>query len=221
MLVTPTNSFLKTKVRTGLPTKVYLEGNINLLQQSPKIAVIGTREPSFRSRCQTVIITQQLVQHRAVVVSGLAQGIDEAAHSAVLTNGGSTIAVLGTSLLQAYPPQHRELQQYLMEQHLVISQFGPDSIVEPTNFLARNRLLVGMSDAIIVMEAKNRSGTQVAVSAALHYGIPVFMIAPEKGKRCPPWYRKAIQQGAHLISYSYMERLLVSSLDGLFVSCIR
>jgi DNA processing protein len=115
-----------------------------------------------------------LVRHGAVVVSGLAEGIDTAAHQGAIDAGGQTIGVIGTPLEKAYPAKNRALQTRLMDEYLVLSQFATGCPVQPKNFPIRNRTMALISHATIIVEAQEKSGSLHQGWEALRLGRPLF-----------------------------------------------
>ena len=99
------------------------------------------------------------MNHQMIVVSGLACGIDTAAHTAAIESGGKTIAVLGTPLDDTYPQENQALQSLIMAQHLAVSQFAPGAGTQPKNFPVRNRTMALLTDATVIVEAGEKSGT--------------------------------------------------------------
>ena len=104
-------------------------------------------------------LARQLVANGVVIVSGLAEGIDTAALTSAIGSGGSVVAVIGTPLDQAYPAKNKRLQEEIYRDHLLVSQFRSGSRVFPSNFPARNRTMAALSDASIVIEASDSSGS--------------------------------------------------------------
>jgi len=138
--------------------RVYVAGDETLLSKRC-IAVIGARKASDMGRRRARQLGRQLAEAGVVVVSGLAAGIDTAALTGAMEAGGRVIAVIGTPLQQAYPASNRELQERIYSEHLLISQFAQSERVYPSNFPARNRTMAALSDASVVIEASDTSGT--------------------------------------------------------------
>lgn len=138
--------------------EIYYAGNLRLLA-TPCVAVVGTRKLSADGAKRTHRLARELVSHGVTVVSGLATGVDAVAHTAALEAGGNTIAVIGTSLDKAYPADNSWLQERIYREHLLISQFVPSERVFRANFPARNKLMATISDATVIMEASDTSGT--------------------------------------------------------------
>jgi DNA processing protein len=140
------------------------------------IAVVGARAASPQGMRSAGVIADHLVDLDYTVVSGLATGIDHAAHSAALARGGRTLAVIGTGLRRAYPPQHAELQRRIAAECAVISQFWPDAPPSRRSFPMRNAVMSGMSLATVVVEASVTSGSRIQARLALEHGRPVFLL---------------------------------------------
>lgn len=156
------------------PTLIFYQGNLELLN-AQKIAVVGTRNAS-KTGIQSIQKIVKELGNRFVIVSGLARGIDTAAHIASLKNGGQTIAVIGTGLDQYYPKENRDLQNYIAKNHLLLSEYGPGAKPLKYHFPERNRLIAGLSSAVLVAEAKMRSGSLITCERALEEGRDIFAI---------------------------------------------
>jgi DNA processing protein len=142
------------------------------------VAVIGSRRASRTGLARAGAIAKSLVEAGYTVVSGLASGIDAAAHTAALARGGRTLAVLGTGLDHSYPPENAALQQEIARDGCVISQFWPEVRPARENFPLRNALMSGISLATVVVEATHTSGTRTQIRAALKHGRPVLLARP-------------------------------------------
>ena len=134
-----------------------------------------------------------------VVVSGLALGVDTAAHATAIQGGGRTIAVLGTPLDQTSPVRNRELQARIMREHLAVSQFAPGSPVHGGNFPARNRTMALLSDATVIVEAGAQSGTEYQAWEALRLGRLLFVLKSVAETR-HRWVGKLIHYGAQVLT---------------------
>jgi DNA processing protein len=140
------------------------------------IAVVGARAASPRGVRAAGAIAEHLVDQGFTVVSGLATGIDHAAHTAALGRGGRTLAVVGTGLRRSYPAQHAELQGRIAADCAVISQFWPDAPPTRRSFPMRNAVMSGLSLATVVVEASVTSGSRIQARLALEHGRPVFLL---------------------------------------------
>ncbi len=139
------------------------------------VAVVGTRHPSDRARARAVEIGAGLAERGVTVISGLAQGVDTAAHFAALSQGGRTVAVVGTGLRRVYPAANRELQERIARDHLVLSQFWPSAPPTRHSFPMRNAVMSGYAAATVVIEAAWKSGARMQARLALEHGRPVFL----------------------------------------------
>lgn len=148
--------FLSGRTRAGMT--VYYAGNLALLKR-PCVAIVGTRQVSDAGEARTRRLARELAQEGIVVVSGLAMGVDTAAHMACIDAGGSTIAVIGTSMDRATPMANQALQELIYKEHLLISPFPIGSRVQKGNFPQRNQMMAAISDATVVIEASDKSGT--------------------------------------------------------------
>lgn len=137
---------------------LYLAGDPALIERRC-IAVIGARKASDMGRRRARQLGRQLAEAGVVVVSGLAEGIDTEALTGAMDAGGKVVAVIGTPIDQAYPAKNKALQEAIYRDHLLISQFSYGSRVFPSNFPARNRTMAAISDASVVIEASDTSGT--------------------------------------------------------------
>lgn len=156
------------------PALLFYQGNIDLLEL-PKVAVVGSRDSSKLGNQSVQKIIKEL-NNELIIVSGLARGIDTAAHMAALQNGGRTIAVIGTGLDVFYPKANKKLQAYIGKNHLVLSEYGPGEQSLKFHFPERNRIIAGLCRGVIVAEAKMRSGSLITCERAMEEGRDVFAI---------------------------------------------
>jgi DNA processing protein len=140
------------------------------------IAIVGARNATRRGLGAARAIAEHLVDNCYSVVSGLATGIDTAAHGAALARGGRTIAVIGTGLRRVYPPQNASLQRRIIGEGAVISQFWPDAPPSRRSFPMRNAVMSGLTLASVVVEASHTSGSRMQARLALAHGRPVFLL---------------------------------------------
>ena len=145
-------------------------------RDATSVAVVGTRQPTPRGIDQTRQLAAGFTAHEIPVISGLAAGIDTAAHTAALTAGGRTVAIIGTGIDRSYPPQNADLQERLATQGLVISQFLPGSPPTKASFPMRNAVMSGYALATVVVEVGDRSGSRVQARLALQHGRHVFLM---------------------------------------------
>ncbi|HGA2343911.1 TPA: DNA-processing protein DprA [Streptococcus agalactiae] len=156
------------------PVLLFYQGNIELLSK-PKLAVVGARQAS-QIGCQSVKKIVKETNNQFVIVSGLARGIDTAAHVSALKNGGSSIAVIGSGLDVYYPTENKKLQEYMSYNHLVLSEYFTGEQPLKFHFPERNRIIAGLCQGIVVAEAKMRSGSLITCERALEEGREVFAI---------------------------------------------
>jgi len=155
---------------------IYILGKL-LKKDKRAVAVVGTRVPSERGKELTIRFVKELVKNKFTIVSGLARGIDTVAHETALKCGGRTIAILGSGLDIIYPPENKNLAEEIIKNGALVSGFPYGTKPEGKNFLARNQLIVKLSQAVLVIEGKQRSGTISTANHAGNEGVEVFAIA--------------------------------------------
>lgn len=178
------------------PFVIYLKGDL-IEDDIWGVAIVGTRRYSDYGRQITTEITRVLAGCGITVISGLARGIDGAAHQSALDAGGRTIAVLGSGLDQIYPPEHKKLAGRIVGQGALISDYPVGTPPDGSNFPPRNRIISGLSKAVIVIEAGLKSGAIITAGYAAEQGKEVFALP---GKITSPMSRGTnllIKQGAH------------------------
>lgn len=168
------------------------------------IAVIGSRRASSASLDAAHRIATELADAGTVVVSGLAAGIDTAAHSGALERGGRTVAVIGTGIAKSYPAENRALQEQIASEGLVVSQFWPDSPPTKVSFPLRNELMAGWSWASCVVQADERSGARLQARVAVAQGRRLFFY---RTMETEPWARKYVDEGQAMFIGSAFEIL--------------
>jgi DNA processing protein len=161
------------------PRRLYLRGGRPALLAQPCIAVVGARSCSAYGAQVARWLGRELAGAGAVVVSGLARGIDAEAHRGALEAGGATIAVLGCGIDRDYPIAHAELARQIAEGGLIVSEYPPGVEPAPWRFPARNRIVAGLSLATVVVEARERSGALITAEFALEEGREVFVVPGE------------------------------------------
>lgn len=160
------------------PPFFYAKGNIGLLS-CPGLAIVGSRKFHPQSLKKARQIARELSSVGITVVSGMALGIDQAAHGAALLEKGKTVAVLGTGINVIYPKQHKDLYYAIAEQGLVISEFSPFMPAHAQNFPIRNRLISGISEGVLIVEAELKSGSLITARLALEQNKNVYVCRPE------------------------------------------
>ena len=156
-----------------MPPLLFTQGNLG--DDSRAIAVVGTRQATEQGLETAAAVASELASAGVTVVSGLARGIDAAAHEAALAVGGRTVAVIGTGIRRFYPAENRALQARIANEGLVISQFWPDAPPAKHSFLMRNAVMSGYAAATLVVEAPWRSGARSQARLALEHGRPVIL----------------------------------------------
>lgn len=162
------------------------------------VAVVGTRDASTDGVKRSGRMARLLVERGVTVVSGLARGIDTAAHHAALAAGGRTIAVIGTGIRKCYPAQNRELAEAIAEQGALVSQFWPDMPGASYTFPRRNVTMSGIAQGTVVIEASSTSGAKMQARLALEHGKKVFLI--KSLTEAQEWARKYVdKRGATMV----------------------
>lgn len=192
------------------PRELYLRGDGALLEQGPRVSVIGARAASEDGLRRARSLARALVEHDIVVVSGLAAGIDTAAHIGAMDTGGRTIAVLGTPIDQVYPRQNADLQQRIAEHHLLVSQFALGTAVSPQNFPTRNRTMALLTHATIIVEAAEKSGTVGQGWEALRLGRRLFLLESVATNTELTWPAKMMAEGGQVLTRSNLHASLSS-----------
>lgn len=192
------------------PVLLFYQGNIELLSK-PKLAVVGARQAS-QIGCQSVKKIIKETNNQFVIVSGLARGIDTAAHVSALKNGGSSIAVIGSGLDVYYPTENKKLQEYMSYNHLVLSEYFTGEQPLKFHFPERNRIIAGLCQGIVVAEAKMRSGSLITCERALEEGREVFAI--------PGNISMANQMDATILSKKELNALFQEKISFLNISSV-
>jgi DNA processing protein len=158
------------------PKALYVKGTLPD-GRPPSVAIVGTRKPTAYGKEVTHRLAYDLAKKGVVIISGLALGVDGLAHRAALEAGGTTIAILANGLPRIYPSAHRGLAEDIVAHGgAIISEYEPETSARGFQFLERNRLVSGLSDAIIITEAAARSGTLNTAAHALEQGRDVFVV---------------------------------------------
>lgn len=180
------------------PLLLYAQGRIGLLQ-TPAVAIVGSRRPTPQGREHAARFAAELGRHGLTIVSGLAHGIDGAAHEGALDAGAASIAVVGTGLDRVYPVAHRGLARRLAVEGLVISEFPLGTEPLAGNFPARNRIIAGLASGTLVVEAALRSGSLITARMAVEAGRDVFAIPGSIHSPQSQGCHALIKQGAKLV----------------------
>jgi len=202
------NNFIVTLADEGYPKSLleiadppplfHAKGNIRLLSQA-SIAIVGSRNASVQGEKNAHEFAYALANQGLCIVSGLALGIDGAAHRGALAATGATIAVLGTGLDIVYPAKHRDLAHQIVEHGLMISEFPLGTPSKAQNFPKRNRIISGLSLGCLVVEANVQSGSQITARFAGEQGREVFAIPGSIHSPTAKGCHQLIKQGAKLV----------------------
>jgi DNA processing protein len=180
------------------PPFLYVKGELRD-EDERAIAVVGSRSASEYGLRVTRDLCGGLASLGFTIVSGMARGIDAAAHEAALEAGGRTVAVLGSGIDVVYPPEHEQLYQKVSRQGAVVSELSMGAPPISFNFPARNRLISGMAVGVVVVEATEKSGSLITAGLALEQGREVFAVPGEAGASRSRGTHQLIRQGAKLV----------------------
>ena len=180
------------------PTVLYVKGRTELLN-APAIAIVGSRNATPQGEANAEAFAAALADAGLTIVSGLALGIDAAAHRGGLRGKASTIAVIGTGIDRVYPPRNRELAREIAERGVLVSEFPLGTPALRENFPRRNRLISGLSRGCLVVEAAERSGSLITARQAGEQGRDVFAIPGSIHSPLSKGCHKLIKQGAKLV----------------------
>lgn len=183
------------------PLVIYGKGNIELLKSHKKVGIVGSREASEYGKKSAYALGKKLSNKNVIVVSGLAKGIDEYSHVGACENiVANTIAVIGTGLDKCYPPGNKYLERRILEKNgLIISEFVLGIGPMKHHFPMRNRIIAGISDSLIVVEAKKNSGSLITVDMMLEGGREVFVVPGPVGDKRYEGTNNLIKEGANVL----------------------
>ncbi len=170
------------------------------------VAVVGSRLASESALIFTRQLAEELARNNVTIVSGMARGVDTAAHRGALDAGGRTLAIFGCSLDTIYPPENKELARRISESGAVASEFLPETIPNGFNFPRRNRIISGLSMGVIVVEAAEKSGALSTANHALSQGREVFAVPGSPRSKQSRGTNRLLKDGA----------VLVTSVDDIF-----
>ncbi len=179
------------------PIILYVKGTLPA-EETIKVAVVGSRVSSMYGRRMATQISRDLASAGAAVVSGLALGIDTAAHEGALAADGITLAVLGGGIGHLYPKENRKLADKICQKGALISEYPVDMKPDPQHFPVRNRIISGLSSAVLVVEAKEKSGALITADQALEQGREVFALPGNADSSKSLGTNSLLKQGARL-----------------------
>ncbi len=180
------------------PTVLFVKGRVELLQRFC-LAVVGTRRPTPYGLAATEHLSADLAKAGLVIVSGMARGVDTAAHQAALKAGGDTLAIFGCGVDLAYPTENRRLYETIAEKGLLVSEFPMGSPAFPQNFPIRNRVVSGLSEGVLIIEGAQYSGSAITARLATDQGREVFAVPGNITSRMSWGPNLLIKQGAKLV----------------------
>ncbi|MGJ7921046.1 DNA-processing protein DprA [Neobacillus sp. LXY-4] len=181
------------------PWVLYGKGKLELLRKPKKLAVVGSRQATSYGKSAIQLLFPELINEDFIIVSGLAKGIDAYSHEMAIKLGGNTIGVIAGGFNHLYPKENIALAGTMAQNHLLISEYPPDTKPERWQFPLRNRIISGMSLGTLIIEAQRKSGSLITASYAVNEGREVFAVP---GSILSPYSMGAndlIQQGAKLV----------------------
>ena len=186
----------------GMPDKLWVRGRLPGCEEGrPKVvAIVGSRKNTDYGEAVAYKLAYDLARAGVIVASGLAYGIDAAAHRGCLDGDGITVAVLGTPIEQIYPRQNQMLAERILEKGAIISEYGNDGLRGGWNFVQRNRIVSGLADAVVIVEAALKSGSLTTATWALEQGKELFAVPGDITRPMSVGCNKVIKQGAHVFT---------------------
>jgi DNA processing protein len=186
------------KMIDGAPTVLYVRGELEQ-EDVVAVAVVGSRRCTLYGKSQAERLGYMLAQRGVTVVSGMARGVDSAAHAGALRASGRTIAVLGNGLSTVYPAENRKLFEEISRSGAVVSEFPMRTVPSPGNFPRRNRIISGLSLGVVVVEAAEASGSLITARWAVEQGREVFAVPGKAGSPTSKGTHSLIRDGAKLV----------------------
>lgn len=181
------------------PLLLFCKGDTELMHAPMKLAIIGARKCTPYTGKVLSHLIPSLTQHRVTIISGLARGADTIAHETSIRSGGKTIGVIAGGFDNIYPKENVPLANHMMDHHLMISEFPPHTRPEKWQFPLRNRIISGLSHAVLVTEAQRKSGTYSTADYALNEGRDVFCIPGPLFAPMSEGTNSLIQEGAKMV----------------------
>lgn len=167
---------IKLKWIYSCPILLYVYGELPNLNETLTVGMVGTRRFTDYGRIAAYKIGGGLARAKSVVVSGLALGIDGISHLAAINNGGKTVAVMGNGIDRIYPPEHRELAKLIAQNGAIVTEYPPGSAPVSTHFPVRNRIISGLSDAVVLVECNKKSGAMITARLASEQSRSVYAV---------------------------------------------
>lgn len=188
----------RLRAHGGMPYALYLKGKLPE-EDRMSVAIVGARGCTPYGERMARLYAETLTAHGAQIVSGMAKGIDGAGHRGARNEGGDTYAVLGCGVDVVYPAIHRGLYEDILEHGGILSEYPPGTQPYPSHFPARNRIISALSDVILVIEAKERSGSLITVDMALEQGKEVYALPGMADSLLSQGCHRLIRQGAGIL----------------------
>ncbi len=204
----------RLKPLKGAPKKLYVAGKMPA-EDRLTVAIVGARECSQYGRSMAKELGKALALCKVQVISGMARGIDGAAQMGALEAGGESFAVLGCGVDVCYPREHRKLYEKLLERGGILTEQPPGMQPLPQFFPARNRIISGLSDVVVVIEAKEKSGSLITADQALEQGKDVYALPGPVNSNLSRGCNQLLKQGAGVIVSveDFLEELQISCLE--------
>jgi DNA processing protein len=192
------------------PKTLFVAGDTDILRSGARVSIVGSRKASSDCIQRARKLASLLVAKNIVVVSGLAEGIDTAAHTTTIESGGKTVAVIGTPIDEVFPKQNKRLQEEIKSHHLLISQFPSGRPTLPANFPQRNRTMALLSDATVIIEASDKSGSLHQGWEALRLGRGLFITKSVADDSRLSWPAQMLAYGAQILADNTLDEFLDS-----------
>ncbi|UCE24005.1 MAG: DNA-processing protein DprA [Candidatus Zixiibacteriota bacterium] len=181
-----------------IPPVLFAQGEV--LSDASAVSIVGTRHPSEEGRLFAYNLAGSLAKAGITVVSGMAEGIDSAAHRGAIDAGGKTVAVWGCSLDIVYPPSNKKLAAQIKKNGTVFSEYLPETTPDRPHFPERNRIISGLSEGVVVVEAGMKSGALITAEQALVQGRELFAVPGRPGAKMSEGTNELIKKGARLLT---------------------
>ena len=188
----------RLKALSGMPYALFVKGQLPK-EDMPSVAIVGARNCSTYGECMTLQFAERLAAEGVQIISGMARGIDGAAHRGARNVSGSTFAVLGCGADICYPKEHKGLYHDIQDNGGIVSEYFPGTPPLAGHFPARNRLISGLSDIILVMEAREKSGSLITADMALEQGRDIYALPGPVNSELSKGCHYLIRQGAGIL----------------------
>jgi DNA processing protein len=219
-LLTPDSEYYPERLRKikDKPSLLYYRGKLPDFNNRLCITAVGTRRMTEYGKRSAYTITYDLAKCGAVIISGMALGVDGVCHRAALDAGGHTVAVLGCGIDRVYPPEHDALMKEIIACGTVITEFKPATPPAGFNFPIRNRIMSGLSQGTFVIEADKRSGAMITARTAIYQGRDIFALPGKVGEMNSGGTNSLIQHGAKMVTTALD---ILDDYAGLYPAAVR